>query len=128
MGISIEPPGPADPVAATPSLLQFGTSLGPAAGVNIASLVAPPPGVYEIELYSELSGTCAAADQDNLNLVINAVQITRLPLSAVITSGDVQPMLRFLQRVAAGNISIQARALATATAQYTCLIVATLVG
>ncbi len=117
MGVSVAPPGPADPVAATPSLAAFGSVVGPAGGGTIAQIVAPPAGVYELLIYNGLSGTITVAEQDNLRLVVNAVTIVTLPIDAVADTTANSPPLRLIVRNAAG-----------VAAAYTTLLVATLIG
>jgi len=128
VGISVEPPGPSDPLAPTPSLVNKNVTTGPAAGAGLATIAAPPAGIYKVDVYVEYSGTVAAADQDNLRLQVDSVTLVGLLASAAITSGDVNPIQSFIVRTIGTNIRIQAVALATATAVYTTMLVATQVG
>lgn len=125
MGISIEPPGPGVVPVPAASLSNYGKVTGPAASAVIATITSPPAGVYTVTLYNELSGTVAAADQDNIKLLVDGVTITTLPLSAVIASGDVQPPLTITVKSSGTSIVVEAVGAATGTAVYSSLIIAT---
>ncbi len=119
------PAGASAPVA---SLFAFGTQTGPLAGTNIASMVAPAPGLYAMTLLNEVSGTVTAAEQDNLRLAVNAVTvISGLPLPAGAAAGGQAQPISANVRVPAGNVSVQAKGNAGVAAVYTSLIIATLI-
>jgi hypothetical protein len=128
MGIAIRPPGPADPVTPTASLMNRGTATGPAAGQVIAVINVPPPGVYHVRIYLSLSGTITAAEQDNMKLLVNSVVLTNLPVDAVAETVNVSPVIECDVSVPAGNISVQAIAAAGVAAVYSCFLVATRTG
>ena len=128
MGISIEPPGPVDPVGAQSDLVNYGSVTAPAGGAAIATATTPPPGVYDIYVWAEISGTYTSADQDNIRLSINGSVIVFLPLQCLPATGQVQAPIVIRQRVTAGSVVIQARSAGGAAAVYACLMSLRLVG
>lgn len=126
MGIEITPPGPAESLAPATSLGVYGSVTGPAAGATIAAVTTPAAGAYSVTVYVELTGTVAAADQDNLQLFDDNVVVTRVPASASISSGNVNPQFNF-QVVTDGihNIIVKAAAAGTGTAVYNVTLVVT---
>lgn len=128
MGISIEPPGPEGPGAAQASLVNFSQVTSPGVAANLASIVAPPLGVYDLLAYIALSGAAGAADQDNINLRVNGATLTRLPLQASVASSNEGNPIHLTVRVTSVNITLQTIGAGAVGAVYTTLLVATLVG
>lgn len=128
MGISIAPPGPADPLAPASSLTTHSTATGPGAAASLGAINAPPAGVYKVDIYLSLSGTVAAADQDNARLQVDSATIVTLPLNTSLTTGVVMPPITVYVTTAGVNIRIQTIAAGTGTAVYDCTFVATRIG
>lgn len=125
MGISIDPPGPAQLGVPGASLVAQVSATGPLANTTIANIAALPAGLYKIDVYLELSGTVAAADQDNIRLQVDGVTVSRLNMSAAITSGDVNSPVTIYARSNGTSIRVQSVGAATGTAIYGTMIVAT---
>jgi hypothetical protein len=116
----------AAPLAPQAALVNFGSATAPAANQTIAVITAPAPGLYSVEVLAELSGTITAAEQDNLNLVVNAVNLSRIPLFAGAAAGGIPETVGpFNLTVAGGNIAVQARAAGGVAAVYSVFVTAT---
>lgn len=128
MGIEVSPPGPADPLVPAASLVTHSTATGPGAATSLGAINAPPAGTYKVDIYLQLTGTTAAADQDNVRLQVDSVTIVTLPLNTSLTTGVVMPPISIIVTTAGTNIRLQTVAAGTATAAYSATTVITRVG
>jgi len=128
MGISVEPPGPADPITPQTSHASFGSVTGPAAGGTIIATAALPAGVYKVDLYLRISGTITAAEENNMQLLNGAAVQNQLPVQAPAATVAADPPITQYKASNATTFSVQAIAAAGVAAVYTVLIVATQVG
>jgi hypothetical protein len=104
------------------SLVASATVTTPAANQVIAQIVAPPPGVYKVTVELTLTGT-AETQAANARLRQNATAVATLP--TVSGAAVTPPVVLARLTVTAGNIDVQAIALATTGAIYTAVITAT---
>jgi|ERR1700722_86312 len=128
MGIEIQPPGPDSTPVPSASLTTHTSATGPGAAGSLGAINAIPAGVYSITVYLSLSGTTAAADQDNARLQVDSGTIVTLPLNTSLTTGVVMPPITIVAASVGTNIRVQTIGAGTATAVYDCTIVATKVG
>lgn len=104
------------------TLIGQGTQAAPTANTVIASITAPPPGVYRVVVELTLTGTAETATA-NARLRQNTVAVTSLP--TISTVGATPPIVIQRLTVTGGNIDVQAIAGATAGSIYTAVISAT---
>jgi hypothetical protein len=128
MGISVEPPGPADPVAPAASVINFGSVTTPGAGGLIVAVTPTVPGVYQVQIEFTLGGTVSASDLNNIKLLVNGSTKAILGLPAVVASGGSEVSYTLNIAWTAGSIAIEAVALATTGAIYTCNLIVTQIG
>lgn len=128
MGITITPPGAADPVFPAGSVAQWGTQNAPGAGVAIASTPSLPAGVYTIKWAVVLTGTLAAADEGNIGLFVAAALVVNHLSGINAGTIEAQPDLQVI--IPAGGAVVAAKAVGAATAGsvYQATIVATRIG
>ena len=125
MGVQIQPPGPAVSPVPVASLFNYGSVTDPGALATIASISSPGAGTYSVTAYPEVSGTTAAADEDNMQLVVDGTVKSTIPVpSNVTTGGQGQPVTAVVQTTGT-SIAVRSVAAGTSTAVYSCLIVAT---
>lgn len=98
---------------------NYGSVTAPLAGGDIAS-VTLGPGYWEIVVIPRLGlgGTPAAADVDNVQLVINGVTALRLPLIATANSNPVVTTIRRKLTASSNTVLIEAVSAATASVVY----------
>jgi hypothetical protein len=107
------------------TLVAQASSVAPGAAAVVASIAAPPAGIYDVEVHLALTGTAETA-LSNLRLRENATNLYVLPsLSAV------SLRLRF-PRVevnnGGGNLDVQAIAAAAGGSIYNVVLIATRIG
>jgi hypothetical protein len=110
------------------TLTGAGTATAPGAGAAIASIAAPPPGVYKVCLTIVLSGTAETA-LTNLRLRENGNTVATALPSLSAAAGPVNLTFdRVEVNEGGGNLDVIAIAAATAGAIYTVVINATRIG
>jgi hypothetical protein len=115
-------------IAAQAALVNYAQTPAPAAAAALATIAAPPTGLYEVQVFAALSGTTAAADLDNIRLRANLATVTQLPL-AIAAPATPQPQgVRLNVRVITGNLQVQAVGNASAGTFYSVLLTATQIG
>lgn len=110
------------------SLQKGGSVTAPLAGGNIATVTIVTAGLYEVTVWYFLSGTVAAGDANNFEILQNATaRFALLPMPAVV---DVLtfPVTLLLSCAATDTISVAAIGAGTASAVYNAAIVARRVG
>lgn len=125
MGVLIQTPGALGSIAEQASLTNYSSVTAPAAGGVLASLASPPAGVYQVQIIAGLTGTVAAADQDNIELVVDGSVITVLLLPAVVEGATDSPPFVIQVKTAGTSIQLKAVGAGTATAVYRTMLVAT---
>jgi hypothetical protein len=127
MGISIVPPGPADPVSPQVSAVILGKQTAPVAGTVIATTGVVPAGTYAVSITVHIAVAIAETDDDNMQLLLGAGVITGIPCVA---ADNVAVSVGPINVATAGGaaFTVNAVANATATAVYTAFISATKVG
>ena len=105
------------------SLSLYGTAAAPGAGGAVVSIPNVPAGVYFATVWALLSGTLAAADQDNIQLRVPAVgggQQAAWTILVVPTANIWAPPLKIARLVigATGAVSVNAIAASTAGSVY----------
>lgn len=98
------------------SLMADGRVLAPGAGGAIATLAAPPAGIYEVEVNAVAGAGAVAADNGNIELRFGATIIGSV-------NGPITGIRRTLDGATA--ISLNATGAATAGVEYSGSIVAT---
>jgi hypothetical protein len=128
MGISVEPPGPADPLTPQASAVVYGTVTSATALETIVTTAALPAGIYSVSMLTAEGGAPASpADRDNYQLLVNATVIsTMITEPAANVANNLGPFNVTVP--AAGTISVQAIGIATVGAVYRILLTATKVG
>jgi hypothetical protein len=107
------------------SLVATGTVTAPGVNGVIASIVAPPEGVYEVVVHIALTGTAETA-LTNLSLRENAQSVATLPSLSTIAMRIVIPQIEV--NPGGGNLNVVAVAAATAGAIYNVTLIATRIG
>jgi hypothetical protein len=113
------------PVSSENSRQASGSVTAPGAGVAIATITAPPPGVYEVRVYATLTGTAETALQ-NLRLRENGATLYTLPSLSTFALAWVFPRVEVNE--GGGNLDLIAVAAATAGAIYNATLIATRIG
>jgi hypothetical protein len=107
------------------SLVATGSVTAPGVNGVIASIVAPPEGVYEVAVHIALTGTAETA-LANLSLRENATSVANLPSLSTFAQRIEIPQVEV--NAGGGNLNVVAIAAATAGAIYNVTLVATRVG
>jgi hypothetical protein len=128
MGIEVSPPGPADPITPAASAVVTGTVTSATAGQIIATTAVLPAGIYAVSLITELNGTIGGGDQDNMELLVGASVVAVLVFGNITSTNFQYPPINVTVPAGGSTISVVAVALATASAVYRAMIVATKVG
>ncbi len=128
MGISITPPGPADPFTPAASLTANGAVTAPGAGQVLANITSPPAGLYRALCYVKIAGVITAAEQNNVKLVVSGATKMIIPIDPIADNSQVPGPVEcnFLQ--AAANVSLQAVGAGGAGAIYLVTLVITQIG
>ena len=128
MGISVEPPGPADPVTPSASVTAFGSVTSIGAGAAVATTAALAAGIWQIAVQFNFEGSSASGDAQNLELKVGATVITTYPNSDA--SEGLQTFAPINVTIPGGGsvVSLNAIAAGTVGVLYVGLIVATKVG
>lgn len=121
----------ADGLASAPgaSTAVLGTAAAPAAGATVAATASLPAGLYEVTVTTELSGTlAAAADENNMALYVGATQVTVLVVDGNSTFPLVNAPIYVTVPAAGAVLAVKAVGAATASSSYSAQIVATPAG
>jgi hypothetical protein len=102
------------------ALTAFGNPTAPAAGATIAEITNPGEGTYSVTVFAYLtgSGTPAAAEDANLELVIPGMTNIRLPLVRAVNVPCVQNFKYLETNSAAADITVKAIGTGTASVIY----------
>jgi hypothetical protein len=128
MGIDITPPGPVDSLAPQASVINYGSVTTPAAAGLIVAVTPAVAGTYQVVIEFSLGGTVSASDLNNIKLVVNGSTKSILGLPASVAGGGSEVSYTLNIAWTAGSIAIEAVALATSGAIYTCNLIVTQVG
>jgi hypothetical protein len=107
------------------TLVATGSVTAPGATGVIASIAAPPEGVYDVAVHIALTGTAETA-LTNLRLRENATSVAVLPSIPAIAMRVVLPQVEV--NSGGGNLDVVAIAAATAGAIYNVTLIATRTG
>lgn len=129
MGITVEPPGPADPLAPQASSTSSGTVTGPSAFTSIAGVTSLPAGIYSVTAYYTISGTLTSAELNNLRINANGANLGFIPVPEVNPAGQINDTYQAnVQLTGTSSILIQNIAAGGAAAVYTATLVVTRIG
>jgi hypothetical protein len=128
VGISVEPPGPVDSLAPAGSVINFGSVTSPGAAGLIVAVTPTVPGTYQVRIIFNLQGTVSASDLNNIKLVVNGSTKSTLVMSPAVTGNGADLDLTLNIAWTAGSIAIEAVALSTTGAIYSCNMIVTQVG
>jgi hypothetical protein len=110
------------------TLTNSASTAAPGAGAVVASIAAPPPGVYKVKLLIVLTGTAETA-LANLRLRENGATVaTALPSLSAAAGPVILEFDRVEVNEGGGNLDVIAIAAATAGSVYNVVLQATRVG
>lgn len=107
----------------TDSLVASGTATAPGAGTAIATLAAPPAGLYSVAVLVSVGTAAAAAENSNMQLKVGATAFGAVPIPGV--AGATAGMTYILSLSGVDAITINAVGAGTAAVVYGATISAT---
>lgn len=110
---------PGTPVGAD-TLSIGGNSVAPGAGVAVATLAAPPAGVYEVRVSAQTGAGTVAADNGNMQLKKGAVVVV-----AALPTGGQEEIVDRVTLDGATALTVNAIGVSTAGVPYTARLSAT---
>jgi formyltetrahydrofolate synthetase len=115
-------------LAAQASQISYGSVTSPGIAALITAVTPTVAGIYQVQIVFGLGGTVSASDLNNIKLLVNGSTKSILGLPAILAGGGSE--VEYILNIAwtAGSIAIEAVALATTGAIYTCNLIVTQVG
>jgi hypothetical protein len=121
-------PGPLTSAFNAASLAASGAATSPGATTVIATLAAPPAGLYQVGARAYVSGTVAAADGDNVELMAGAAVLGVVLVPPLANSTFDDPMFVTWRSNGATALTLQTIGAGTAASVYHGSIIATQIG